>query len=97
MVEDEHCVTVSRFAGDTLRHSVEEGLLSPAQLEDVLEQLRGALKRMHKAGVAHLDLSSKNVCVRASETRVRATIIDLGLARFKQERDFEEGKEFDLR
>lgn len=51
---------------------------------------------MHRAGVAHLDLTSKNVCVRRRGERVRATIIDFGLARFRKERDFEEGKEFDL-
>nr|XP_027206564.1 uncharacterized protein LOC113800040 [Penaeus vannamei] len=51
---------------------------------------------MHAAGVAHLDLRDENVCVALDERRVRATVIDFGLAHFDFEARFPKNVEEDL-
>jgi len=95
LVEGMRYAIVSRYAGATLYECVREKLLSWHQLEDVLQQLRAALERMHQAGVAHRNFDGRNVCV-SFEDRVRAEIIDFGSARFQAELSFEETKRIDL-
>ncbi|XP_042859004.1 uncharacterized protein LOC122245120 [Penaeus japonicus] len=97
IVEDEKCIIVSHYAGDTLKTCVERKLLSSAQLVDALHQVRCALVRMHEAGVAHFDIHEENVCVAVGKKRVQATIIDLGIACFEDEPEFEWFKQTDIK
>lgn len=62
-----------------------ENALSNRQLKEVLDQVRAALERSHAAGVVHLDLYPGNICIDVHEGRVRATLIDFGVAQFKDE------------
>lgn len=97
VLDHEYFIIISQFAGASLGVSVEKQQVSPAQLEAALDQVCAALKRMHKAGVTHLDLHRDNVCLLLEEERVRATLIDLGLSRFEAEQHFEENQQADRR
>lgn len=97
VLDHEYFIIISQFAGASLGVTVEKQQLSPAHLEDALEQLRAALKRMHKVGVTHLDLHRDNVCLLLEEERVQATVIDLGQSRFEGELHFEENVKADRR
>lgn len=80
VVDDEFYNILSRYAGQTLKYCVSQKLLSLDQLQDALDQVCVAIKRMHEAGVAHCDIHEENVCIAIGEKRLQATIIDLGFA-----------------
>lgn len=64
-------------------------------MEDVIEQLRAIIQRLHEAGVAHLDLHENNVCVAFLEESLRPQLIDFGLAEFVTNPLFAEYKRYD--
>ncbi|XP_063587687.1 acidic leucine-rich nuclear phosphoprotein 32 family member A-like [Penaeus indicus] len=89
LLSDAHrCLVVKRIGLDS-----EEFFFQEAR---ALAKVRDALKRLHEAGVAHRDLHDDNVCVLLGEERVRAEIIDFGVAHFEADHKLEEFKQNDL-
>jgi serine/threonine protein kinase len=59
----------------------EHGPLDPARAIDVARQVLAGLSEIHAQGIVHRDLSPDNIMVRPVEGRLRAKIIDLGIAK----------------
>jgi len=82
VVEGEQYSIISLYAGATLKQCIEEKLLTEAQLEDVIAQVRATILRLHEVGVVHDDLHQQNICVVFVEEKVQAQVIDFGLVTF---------------
>jgi serine/threonine-protein kinase len=59
----------------------EHGPLDPAHAIDVARQVLAGLAEIHAQGIVHRDLSPDNIMVRPVDGRLRAKIIDLGIAK----------------
>jgi tRNA A-37 threonylcarbamoyl transferase component Bud32 len=59
----------------------EHGPLDPARAIDVARQVLAGLSEIHAQGIVHRDLSPDNIMVRPVDGRLRAKIIDLGIAK----------------
>jgi eukaryotic-like serine/threonine-protein kinase len=59
----------------------EHGPLDPARAIDVARQVLAGLAEIHAQGIVHRDLSPDNIMVRPVDGRLRAKIIDLGIAK----------------
>jgi eukaryotic-like serine/threonine-protein kinase len=59
----------------------EHGPLDPARAIDVTRQVLAGLSEIHAQGIVHRDLSPDNIMVRPVDGRLRAKIIDLGIAK----------------
>jgi serine/threonine-protein kinase len=59
----------------------EHGPLDPARAIDVARQILAGLSEIHAQGIVHRDLSPDNIMVRPVDGRLRAKIIDLGIAK----------------
>lgn len=54
-----------------------------AQALALIADLAGVLDEVHRAGVLHLDVKPENVMVRSSGGRLRAVLVDFGIARLQ--------------
>jgi serine/threonine protein kinase len=71
------------------REGISLGSFTPADLTwplvaEVLKQLLEALAYAHARGVLHLDIKPENVILERRATRVRATLLDFGIARIRR-------------
>lgn len=76
----ENQALVTDFAGQSLGHLLDGGLLDESEKLDVLGQVMNAASRGLKRKICHNDIRENNVCVKKRKTGVRATLIDYGLA-----------------
>lgn len=66
---------------DAIRPEVGDARLARlGVVADLFAQLIGGVGTLHRAGVAHLDLKPRNVCLTADGGRLRVKVIDLGFA-----------------
>jgi serine/threonine protein kinase len=63
--------------GETLKHKLIKGPLSPEQAVRVAVQIADALAKAHKMGITHRDLKPSNVML----TKTGAKLMDFGLAK----------------
>lgn len=71
------------------REGISLGSFTPADLTwplvaEVLKQLLEALAYAHARGVLHLDIKPENVILERRGSRVRATLLDFGIARIRR-------------
>lgn len=71
-------------------HSLRELLRGDARIDRsqalaLIADLAGVLDEVHRAGVLHLDVKPENVMVRSSGGRLRAVLVDFGIARLQAE------------
>ncbi|MGJ5817289.1 protein kinase domain-containing protein [Paludibaculum fermentans] len=70
--------------GQSLRELLRSGIaLERRQSLALISDLAGVLDEVHRAGVLHLDVKPENVMVRNSGGRLRAVLVDFGIARLQ--------------
>ncbi len=75
-------LVMERVAGEELANRIRtRGALPLEEVRAIVSQVAGALEDVHAAGVVHADVKAENVVVRGERTRLRAKLIDFGIAR----------------
>ena len=77
-VSDDHAhIAMEYLAGGDLKHKIQEGI-SEVDAVDYIQQIGGALAKVHKVGVLHRDLKPGNIMLRGDGS---IALIDFGLAK----------------
>ena len=74
-------LVMEHIPGRSLRDLVADGPIPVPRAIALLEQILGALRATHDAGIIHADVKSDNFLVEALDGGDRVTMIDFGLAR----------------
>jgi serine/threonine protein kinase len=74
-------ISLELLEGETLHSRLERQALAAGEAQQIARQLLGALAATHRAGVLHRDVKTHNVMVSGGADRLRAVLIDFGLAR----------------
>ena len=80
----EHYLVMELLHGEDLRTVISrEGLLPPARVSAIGEQIASALAAVHRCGILHRDLKPDNIFLtRDNDGREVAKLLDFGIAKF---------------
>jgi serine/threonine-protein kinase len=74
-------LVMEHVQGRSLRDIIADEPVSLARAADLLDQILGALRATHEAGIVHADVKSDNFLVETVDGKDHVTMIDFGLAR----------------
>ncbi len=78
---DDPFIAMEYLRGSTLRHWQTETSTQPRHILDAYLQAGAGLQAAHEQGLVHRDFKPENVFIQAEPGRIRARVIDFGLAR----------------
>ncbi len=76
-------LTMELLEGVSLRARLRDGVMTPEDAFDVVEQLAAGLGAAHRKGIVHRDLKPSNVFLVPEGKETRVVIADFGLARLQ--------------
>ncbi len=83
----EHYLIMELLVGEDLRTVISrDGLLSPARVTKIGEQVASALAAIHRAGIVHRDLKPDNIFLIQKDGEERVKLLDFGIAKFLDEK-----------
>jgi hypothetical protein len=85
----EHYLIMELLIGEDLRSVLSrEGVMNPARVSTIGEQMAGALSAIHSVGILHRDLKPDNIFVtRRPDGTELAKLLDFGIAKFLTDRE----------